>query len=122
MGFAALAVGVAILSLSQSVGAVWCFVALFGMGRGMSTLLRATLVADLFGASHYGAISGVLSACTTVAVAAGPVTAGVLFDLTGNYQRLLQVLLTLAVTATVFSSLVERKPTAAVGAGLPSPP
>lgn len=119
--FASLACGVAILSVSQAVVAVWCFVALYGMGRGMSTLLRATLVADLFGAAHYGAISGVLSACTTVAVAAGPVTAGVLFDVTGNYERLLQVLLGLAVAATVFSALVERRPTPAVGAGLPSP-
>ena len=106
--FAALAIGVAILSTVTSVAAVWCFVVLYGMGRGMSTLLRATLVADLFGATHYGAISGVLSACTTVATAAGPLVAGVLFDLTGNYRQLLRVLLVLAVAATVLSALVER--------------
>jgi len=119
--FAALAGGVIILTLSQTVTAVWSFVVLYGAGRGMSTLLRATLVADLFGAAHYGAISGVLSACTTLAVAAGPLAAGVLFDVSGDYRRLLQVLLVLTVLATVFSAMVERRPTRRAASGLPSP-
>lgn len=106
--FASLAVGVGILSVVTSAAAVWCFVVLYGMGRGMSTLLRATLVADLFGATHYGAISGVLSACTTAATAAGPLAAGLLFDVTGTYGTFLWLLLVLAVLATALSAMVER--------------
>jgi MFS family permease len=114
--FGALNVGVAVLAVSTSVAAVWTFVVLYGMGRGMSTLLRATLVADLFGATNYGAIGGVLSACTTVATAAGPLVAGLLFDLSGNYDRLLFGLVGLAAVAVVFSALVER-PRLVPGAG-----
>ena len=99
--FGALTAGVAILAVSTSTAAVWTFVVVYGMGRGMSTLLRATLVADLFGATHYGAIGGVLSACTTAATAAGPLAAGLLFDLSGNYDRLLVGLVVLAAVAAV---------------------
>jgi MFS family permease len=106
--FAALTVGVAVLVRSSSATAVWVFVVLYGMGRGMATLLRATLVADLFGATNYGGISGVLSSCTTVATAAGPLAAGLLFDATGGYRILLRVLLALALAATVLSAMVER--------------
>ena len=108
--FAALAAGVGLLTTATTRGAIWCFVVLYGMGRGMSTLLRATLVADLFGATNYGTISGVLSAFTTVATAAGPLFAGVIFDLTGDYEQMLRVLLVLAVVATVSAAWVERSP------------
>ncbi len=106
--FGSLAVGVALLGAATNVAVVWAFVALYGMGRGMSTLLRATLVADLFGASHYGTLSGVLSACTTVATAAGPLVAGLMFDVAGNYTRVLVVLVVLAVVATALAARVER--------------
>ena len=113
--FGALAVGVAILAASVSAAAVWTFVVVYGMGRGMSTLLRATLIADLFGATHYGAIGGVLSACTTAATAAGPLVAGLLFDLSGNYDRLLVGLVVLAVVAVALSAMVERPRSATAG-------
>jgi len=116
--FGALTVGVAILAASTSAAAVWTFVVVYGMGRGMSTLLRATLVADLFGATHYGAIGGVLSACTTAATAAGPLVAGLLFDLSGNYDRLLVGLVGLAAVAVVLSAMVERPRTATAAAAV----
>lgn len=106
--FGLLACGVALLALRTTATAVWVFVVVYGVGRGMSTLLRATLVADLYGATHYGAISGVLSGCTTVATAAGPFAVGLMFDATGSYRTLLWVLTAVAVGATGLAALVER--------------
>lgn len=106
--FALLAGGVALLSMRTTATAVWIFVVVYGMGRGMNTLLRATLVADLYGATHYGAISGVLSSCTTVATAAGPFAVGFMFDATDSYGTLLWWLLGVAVAATALAALVER--------------
>lgn len=106
--FGLLAGGVALLSMRTTTTAVWAFVVVYGMGRGMNTLLRATLVADLYGATHYGAISGVLSSCTTVATAAGPFAVGLMFDATSSYGTLLWWLLGVALAATVLAALVER--------------
>jgi cyanate permease len=106
--FALLAGGVALLSVTTATAAVWIFVGLYGMGRGMNTLLRATLVGDLYGAAHYGSISGVLSALVTGATASGPLAAGVLFDVTGSYGVLLPVLVGIAVLATALAALIER--------------
>ena len=41
------------------------FALLFGAGGGMQTLLSGTLPAALFGPASYGAVVGVLHACTT---------------------------------------------------------
>ncbi len=105
--FGSMTAGVGLLSGAGHVIVVWVFVALYGMGRGMSTLLRATLVADLFGTSHYGTLSGILSACTTAATAAGPLVAGLLFDAAGNYTRVVVVLVILSGLATALAARVE---------------
>jgi len=55
------ALALVFLTLEQSRWAVLAFVVSFGMSNGMATLLRATLVADLYGPTSYGAISGVVS-------------------------------------------------------------
>lgn len=105
--FASLTAGLAVLALSASRAAVWVFVVVYGMGRGMITLLRATLVGDLFGSRHYGGISGVLAACTTVAVAGSPLVAAGLFDRLGDYRAVLWLLLGVAVVATAAASRIE---------------
>ena len=47
------------------------------MGNGMTTLARATLIADRYGAGSYGTIGGVAAFFTTGARAGGPVAAAV---------------------------------------------
>jgi MFS family permease len=49
---------------------------LFGMGAGMSTLARATVIGELYGRARYGRNSSVASAFVTGARAAAPLTAG----------------------------------------------
>jgi MFS family permease len=115
--FATLAAGLAVLALGRGTPSVWAFVVIYGMGRGMTTLLRATLVGDLFGARHYGSIAGVLAFCATAATAIGPVFAGLLYDAVGGYRAVIWVLIVLAVVAAAAASQIERVPMGGVRSG-----
>ena len=108
--FAASTLGLAVLAAFGGTASVWVFVVVYGMGRGMSTLLRATLVGDLFGSGHYGAITGLLALCSTSALAVGPVLTAVAYQALGGYGPVLWLLVGLAGLATVAASGVERRP------------
>ena len=58
-------VALLVLLLSQNIAGIYTFVILFGMGFGAMTPARAALVADLYGAVHYGEINGVLTLFVT---------------------------------------------------------
>jgi MFS family permease len=105
--FGLLCTGLAVLVASTARVAVWTFVLVYGTGRGMVTLLRATLVGDLFGARHYGGISGVLAGCTTVAAAASPLVAATVYDRLGDYRAVLWLLLAVAVLTMLAASRIE---------------
>ena len=81
-----------LLAGERSAWTAVVFATLFGASNGMATLLRATLVADLWGRERYGAIQAALSAPYNLARAAAPVLASVLVALTGSYTSLLWIL------------------------------
>jgi hypothetical protein len=60
---------------------------LLGMGNGMTTLARATVIADRYGSAAYGAIAGVAAFATTAARAVGPVAAAAYAAATGYPTR-----------------------------------
>ena len=60
--------------------------ALFGLGVGLISLVRAALVADFYGLAAYASINGVLALPLTLARAAAPVAAAGLRTATGNYR------------------------------------
>jgi MFS family permease len=64
------------------------FVAMQGMANGMSTLVRASTLAELFGARHYGAISGALALGANGARAIAPVAASMLWVALGGYESM----------------------------------
>jgi MFS family permease len=77
----------AILSRAASGVALAAFVGLFGMANGMSTLLRASTLAELYGPERYGRVSGIVALFTTPGRAAGPVIASVAYAASGSYER-----------------------------------
>ncbi len=77
------------LLILSATWSVWLFAALFGMANGASTLARAALIAEVYGATHYGSISGSMATVIAVAQTAAPLGAGVLFDLMGDYRVVL---------------------------------
>jgi sugar phosphate permease len=79
------AVSVAALPWANGTVALSGCVAAFGVANGMATLVRASSIADVFGAGAYGRISGVMSLFTTLARAAAPVGVALAVDAAGSY-------------------------------------
>lgn len=102
------ALAVVILLVVHSAAGVWAYVFLFGAGFGAVTPMRAALVAEFYGAKFYGSISGVLSLCTTVARALGPVGVGLAFDRFGGYDVPFWTLAGISVAAAAAILVAER--------------
>ena len=79
------AVGLAQLPLISVIGTALPFIVVMGASNGMSTLSRATSLAQIFGARHYGAISGAVALGANGARAIGPVGASLLLLALGDY-------------------------------------
>lgn len=77
----------ALLALAALPGmmGVGLFAALFGASNGMTTLVRASLVAEWYGRSNYGAVSGALTLVVSLSQAAAPLVAGVIHTGSGSY-------------------------------------
>jgi MFS family permease len=95
--------GVALLALLLVPGpaGVVAFLVLFGAGSGAQTLVQATMVADSFGRTSYGAISGMIALVTTLARAGAPVAAGLAYGALGGYGPVFWALFGFAAAATV---------------------
>ena len=59
-----------------------------GMARGVMTLLQATAVTERWGMTHYGHLSGLLSAPVMLATALGPFIGAALAGLLGGYAAM----------------------------------
>jgi MFS family permease len=109
------AAALAFLALTEAQWAVLLFVLCFGTSNGMVTLLRATLIGDLYGRETYGAISGVVSAFALAARALAPFGAALIALAPGGYTTLLVVLAGCSALAAFSAS---RGAAVAVGARL----
>jgi MFS family permease len=98
-------------------GGLFTFVAFFGISNGMATLVRASIVAELWGRTHYGAIAGALSVASTLARASAPLSIGLAYLAWGGYRPILVGLAVLSALAVVSAG---RAPTVRVSA--PSKP
>jgi MFS family permease len=99
VAFSLQAAGLVLLILANSTLAVSVCVLLFGVGDGASTPARAELVAELYGSSRYGTISGVMALFLAVARAAGPVGVSLVFAATAGYDVPLLLMTVLLVSA-----------------------
>jgi MFS family permease len=106
----------AFLPLSLSVlvvaGVQWpllvAFAVVYGIGNGAMTIVRGAIPAELFGRDAYGAINGAMAAPVTVAKAAGPLVAALLFAALDGYDRTLLVLIVISVISTAVFVLSTR--------------
>jgi MFS family permease len=102
------AAGLAVLAATTAAPGVIAAVCLFGMGNGMATLVRATTLADAYGAAFYGSIAGIAAACATGARAVAPVVAAGAYVAFNGYKPLLWLLVASAVLAAVSARLANR--------------
>lgn len=74
-----LALPVPLLTIGRGPGAtvsILVLVVFFGLGYGLTDLLRGTLVADYYGPDRYARVNGIISTFVFAARAAGPLVAG----------------------------------------------
>lgn len=99
--FAMQALSIVVLLPGASGLIIGIFLVIFGTSYGAKTLARASVIAELFGSTHYGRISSVMSTFLTFAGTAAPVGAGIIYDHFGSYEPVLWVLLILGIAAVV---------------------
>ena len=107
-------VALAVLLLVRSTPGVLLFVVLFGAQRGLATLMRPALIADLYGVARYASIAGVVQFALSLAQAAAPVAAGAAYDALHTYEPVfwsLSVVAVLSVLAMLPAKRSRDEPT-----------
>jgi MFS family permease len=102
-------VGLLLLTYAASLPMVLAFAVLHGLSWGMRGPLMQSIRADYFGRSSIGLIIGLSSMIVLVGQVSGPLIAGILADVTGNYRLGFTVLALLSGVGSVFF-LLARKP------------
>ncbi len=105
--FALIAAGIGMIVGLDATAAVIAGLILLGMGNGMATLARATVIADRYGAAAYGTIASVAASATIGARAAAPVAAAAYASVVG-YGTLLTTLAAIAMLAALLAFVSER--------------
>jgi len=91
-----------ILLLAGNVQAIFLFTALFGLFYGGWMIMYAPVLAEFFGTTHLGSILGVVATTFGMGGAIGPVIAGYIIDLTGNYLSAFLLGALMFVAAAIF--------------------
>ena len=106
IGLLAIVPGPAALLLALSVVA--------GLGRGLFTLVAATLVGDVWGSERYAALNGVLSAPLAAAGALGPFAGVAIATALGGYPPMFAVLGAVSLLGAVLMATALRAPASPV--------
>ena len=86
LGMAGSAVALVILALATSLGPAMAFGVIHGLSWGMRGPLMSAMRADYFGRAHFGKIYGVSLVLIAAGSMVGPIFAGAMADLRGDYQ------------------------------------
>lgn len=109
--YSLIAVTAAALAL-DSTNAIWLIAISMGagVGRGISTLLKATAVTDRWGTRAYGRLSGVFNAPVMLAIAVSPAAGAWLAELLGSWEAMYLLLAAVGMLGVValFFSIPQR--------------
>jgi MFS family permease len=119
--FALQSASMAILLISQAPAMIVFFIVLYGAAQGATTLARPSILAELYGSSHYARIASVMTIFLTVASTSAPLGASIIFDMTGSYQLVLWLVLVLALLAAA-AAFLANKDISRAGRGEPVEP
>jgi MFS transporter, OFA family, oxalate/formate antiporter len=97
------------LAPAKEIWMLYLFAVVFGIAVGGTGTSESPLIARLFGLSSHGLIYGVVGLSWTIGGAVGPVTAGYLCDVMGNYQLAFLISAIIGVLGLIL--LVTLKPT-----------
>jgi MFS family permease len=103
-------ISIAVLLLVRVTPGVLLFVVLFGAQRGLATLVRPALIADLYGVARYASIAGVLQFALSLAQAAAPFGAGAAYDVLHDYEPIFWALALISAGAAIALVPARREP------------
>lgn len=95
------ALGLLMLTFAASVGWLLAFAAFHGIAWGLRGPLMQAIRADYFGRNAIGMIMGLSAAIIAIGQVTGPMVAGILADVTGDYRWGFSVLALLAAAGSV---------------------
>lgn len=93
--------------LVPAVPGVLLFVALFGAGRGTTSLTRPAVVVHMYGSNRFASVNGFLALVTAVSRALGPLTVGLVRDWFGACEPTLVILIGIGVTSAAALFMVR---------------
>jgi predicted MFS family arabinose efflux permease len=99
------AIGIAVLTLWPTVAGVLVFLVVYGAANGLQTLTRATVIADLYGAAHYGSISAVISAICSIVGSFAPFAVVAAVEIVGADEPVLWGLAAVALASAAANEL-----------------
>jgi len=102
------ALGLLCLTYATGMSGLIAFAAFHGLAWGLRGPFMLAIRADYFGRHAIGVIMGISAAIVAVGQVAGPLVAGVLADLTGNYRLGFTVLAVLSAMGSVSFMLATR--------------
>ena len=100
--------GLLLLTYAQNLAMVLAFAVLHGTGWGLRGPFMQAIRADYFGRSAIGMILGLSLMIIVVGQVGGPMIAGILADLTGNYRLGFTLLALMAGLGSLFFVLAKR--------------
>jgi MFS family permease len=110
VAYALTGLGLLVLMDARTMGMVYVFIFLFGVGFGGTVPLMPAIRAEYFGRAALGKIQGFMNPVMMFAGAVGPIFAGYVFDSTGSYRIAFMVtgLLTFCASVAVFFARPSR--------------
>ena len=94
-------IAVLIFALASNIIHVYAFVIIYGLTYGGCIPLLMAFRGDIFGRKKFAQMSGIMSPFRMIGNVVGPVFAGFLFDVTGNYRIAFIVFTCLAVMSGI---------------------
>jgi predicted MFS family arabinose efflux permease len=103
-----LSIAALLLGAAHPVAAL-LFVLLYGLGNGMSTIVKGTAIAQYVSREHVASLNGALGLPTAIARAVAPVLLGLLWTREAGYRWGLALLLVLGVLAALALWQAQRR-------------
>jgi MFS family permease len=94
---------IAFLQVAKEMWMFYLFASIFGFSYGGLITIQSPLIAHLFGLKAHGVIFGIIAFIVTIGGAIGPVLAGRVFDITGDYSSAFLICGILSLVSLVIS-------------------
>ncbi len=103
------------LQVATEAWMLFLFAVMYGFAHGALFTVMSPTVAEWFGTESHGLIFGLVVFCGTLGGSAGPLMAGYVFDLTGNYRAAFSLMAAMAFTALVLITFLRQNQAASRG-------